>query len=467
MPYIPFTEDQKMTANTIDLPEYLRMRGEKLERAGREFKLIYTDGSGRHDSITMSDSTWFDHKNQVGGGPIKFMQYHYGMTFADAVQALLGYTILPQQHSSPHEKTKAEKKKDFVLPEANPDMHRVYAYLIKQRYIAPEIITHFARQKTLYEDTKHHNAVFVGLDENGVARQAHKRSTTTFGNSFRMTCEGSDTRYSFSHFGTSNTLFVFEAPIDMLSYLTLYPDNWQEHSYIALNGVYENAMLRALETHDNLTEIILCVDNDEGGIEAVDRLSDLLKEKGYTDIQRYAPEYKDWNECLKARNGAEALPAALHRRKQIYLDLTSDLQKLNCSATGLMTKLNAAHRNRQYKYLAEYALAGSAFFLHQAGCKAGFEQLCAKLKKEYKPYTDKGRTAQKRRNLSDKMREVSQDMRQCARTAEQAVDTAKKLYQLADCALRLCTDELLTKEQSPHNDENFGEEPDTAMCFAN
>ena len=91
MPYIPFTEDQKMSANTIDLPEDLRMRGEKLERAGREYKLIYTDGSGRHDSITMSDSTWFDHKNQVGGGPIKFMQYHYGMTFADAVQALLGY----------------------------------------------------------------------------------------------------------------------------------------------------------------------------------------------------------------------------------------------------------------------------------------------------------------------------------------------------------------------------------------
>lgn len=39
------------------------MRGETLERAGREYKLIYHDESGRHDSITMRVSYWFDHKN--------------------------------------------------------------------------------------------------------------------------------------------------------------------------------------------------------------------------------------------------------------------------------------------------------------------------------------------------------------------------------------------------------------------
>ncbi len=79
MPYIPFTEEEKQLANNVDLAEFLRQRGEKLERAGREYKLIYTDSTGSHDSITISGSTWFDHKNQVGGGAIKFMQYHYGM----------------------------------------------------------------------------------------------------------------------------------------------------------------------------------------------------------------------------------------------------------------------------------------------------------------------------------------------------------------------------------------------------
>ncbi len=60
-------------------------------------------------------------------------------------------------------------------------MHRVYAYLIKQRFIAPEVITHFAKQHTLYEDKEHHNAVFVGLKEDGEPKQAHKRSTNSVG----------------------------------------------------------------------------------------------------------------------------------------------------------------------------------------------------------------------------------------------------------------------------------------------
>lgn len=112
MHYIPFTDEQKITANTVNLPEFLRMRGEKLERAGREYKLVYSDVSGKHDSITISGSTWFDHKNQVGGGAIKFMRYYYGMDFTDAVQSLLGYTVEPLNRISlPQNTIKAKRKK--------------------------------------------------------------------------------------------------------------------------------------------------------------------------------------------------------------------------------------------------------------------------------------------------------------------------------------------------------------------
>ena len=209
MPYIPFTEEEKMTANSVDLSDFLRVRGEKLERAGREYKLIYSDGSGKHDSITIRGSIWFDHKNQTGGGAIKFMQYHYGMDFPTAVQELLGQRVTSLSSVPLKSTNQSEKQKDFRLPEANDNMHRVFAYLIKQRFIAPEVITHFAKRKPLYEDKKHHNAVFVGVDENGVPRQAHKRGTATFGKSFRQTVEGSDTKYSFAHFGNrENCLFL-------------------------------------------------------------------------------------------------------------------------------------------------------------------------------------------------------------------------------------------------------------------
>ena len=469
MPYIPFTDEQKILANSVDLEEFLRMRGEKLERVGREHKLIYYDSSGKHDSITIHGSTWFDHKNQVGGGAIKFMQEFYDMDFQTAVQELLGQRVTPLSHSPPKAIAK-EEKKEFRLPEANTNMHRVYAYLIKQRFIAPDIISYFAKQHTLYEDKEHHNAVFVGVDENGVLRQASRRSTNSYGNSFRITCQGSDTRYSFAHFGESKRLYVFEAPIDMMSFLTLYPKDWQKHSYIAMNGVYENAVLTALKNHSNLSEVILCVDNDEGGIEAVDRLKDILTENGYTDVKRLAPKFKDWNEVLKAKNGALALPAVPHKRKEEYLKEVSELRYLKCRPDKLTSQIYATFKNGQYKYLAEYALAGSAFFMPKteqinSECKA-FVWLQNKLKGSYKPYTDKGRKAQKQRNLQDCVQEVLHDLKQTVRTREQSINTAKLLYRLADNAVRLSVEETLSVSiQEQNEDIDIVPEPEPCMEF--
>ena len=466
MPYIPFTDEQKVLANSVDLEQFLRMRGEKLERVGIEHKLIYCDSSGKHDSITIRGSKWFDHKNQTGGGAIKFMQEFYDMDFQTAVQELLGRSISPMSNSPPKADTQELKPREFKLPEPNSDMHRVYAYLIKQRYIAPDIITHFAKQHTLYEDKNHHNAVFVGLNEKGEPKQAHKRSTNSVGSTFRITCGGSDTRYSFAHFGENERLYVFEAPIDMLSFLTLYPQDWQRHSYIAMNGVYENAVLTALKNHSNLSEVILCVDNDEGGIEAVDRLRDILNENGYSNVKRLAPPYKDWNEVLKAKNDAPALPALPNKHKEEYHRQAENLQYLKCRPDKLTSQIYATFKNGQYKYLAEYALAGSAFFIDKSFEKDMFAKLRAKLKAEYKPYTDKGKVAAKQRNLQDCVTEVMKDLRQTARTREQCINTAKLLYRLADSAVRLSIEETLSEPVAEHiESEDIVCEPEPCMEF--
>ncbi len=454
MPYIPFTEEQKITANSVELADFLRMRGERLERAGREYKLIYSDGSGRHDSITMSGSRWFDHKNQVGGGAIKFMQYFYNMDFQTAIQELLGYSVEPLQRSPPKMAVQAEKQKNFRLPEANDNIRRVYAYLIKQRFINPEIIGYFAKNRTLYEDKEHHNAVFVGVDENGIPRQAHKRSTSTFGKSFRQTVEGSDTKYSFSYFGESEKLFVFEAPIDMLSYLTLNPENWQKHSYIAMNGVYENAVLTALKSHSNLKEILICTDNDEGGIDAADRLTDVLRENNYENISRVLPKNKDFNEDLKQLNGVQFLPAVPHRQKEEYLRQADDLEYLKCRPDKLTSQIYAAFKNNQYKYLAEYALAGSAFFIGAKNEEAMFEKLKSKLVNEYRAYRDKGRISAKIYSLKSAYSAVYRDLKMPAHTREQSVQTAKKLFILADCAVKICTEEKLCEVQENSETES-------------
>ena len=124
--------------------------------------------------------------------------------------------------------------------------------------------------------------------------------------------EGSDPRYSFHWIGKSDRLYVFEAPVDLLSFLTLRPKDWMYHSYVTLDGVSEHAMLRQLELHPNLQKVILCLDHDEAGIETNGRLRDILVERGYMDTGVLQSVWKDWNEDVKALHGIPPIPASEH-----------------------------------------------------------------------------------------------------------------------------------------------------------
>ena len=112
------------------------------------------------------------------------------------------------------------------------------------------------------------------------------------------------------------------------------------------------------------------------------------------------------------------------------------------------------------KYLAEYALAGSAFFMRVKDEPQGFQALQKKLSKSYRAYTDKGRMISKTRTLSEKYKEVMHDLRQTARTEEQSIATAKKLYELADCALRVPVEEAYNKPVEQSGSEDEEQEPE-------
>ena len=202
-----------------------------------------------------------------------------------------------QCYPQAREKT-SPPSKPFALPPANRDMRRVYAYLMKHRHIDRDVITHFARAGLLYEDETYHNVVFVGKDETGTARHAHKRSTNSTGKAFRQNVEGSDPRYSFHHLGRDGSLFVFEAPIDLLSYLTLYPEEWKEHSYVACCGTSPIPVLTMLQRMKTPQAVYLCLDNDRAGHEASLRMAEQIGEQFHIASDRLIPEQKDWNDDL-------------------------------------------------------------------------------------------------------------------------------------------------------------------------
>lgn len=293
MGYVYFTDDQKQRANAVDLEDFLTRQGEKLLRSGREKRLA------SDHSITVRGNEWYDHAAEKGGCAIDFVQTFYGRSFPDAVTMLLNGE--QGQAFRPSEQRQPEPPKPFVLPEAHSDMRRVFAYLTKTRCLNRNVVSTFAHAKLIYEDVKYHNAVFVGYDADGVARHAHKRGTYTQGEPFKGNVDGCDPRYSFHYTGQSDTVYVFEAPIDMLSFISLYQRDWQRHSYVSLCGVAEHALLQLLVENPQVKKIGLCLDSDKAGLKARERLTGILAEKEYGEVFSLLPQRKDWNEDLQAQ----------------------------------------------------------------------------------------------------------------------------------------------------------------------
>ena len=288
--YVHFTEEQKLRAHNVDLEDFLRQQGEEFIRSGHELRL-----KSDH-SVTVRGNEWFDHATQKGGHPVTFVQRHYGLSYPEAISMLLG-----GEQGKTYCRTRDvsdEEPKPFALPPANENMRRTFAYLIKQRHIDPEIISTFARDHILYEDKPYHNAVFVGRDENGMARHAHKRSTNSYGKTFRINVEGSDPRYSFHHVGKNGDLFVFEAPIDLMSFVTMFPYDWKDNSYVACCGTSFH-LVKWMLGQTQVKTAYLCLDNDRAGQEACERMEEELRSKGIGGM-RLVPKHKDWNDDLVA-----------------------------------------------------------------------------------------------------------------------------------------------------------------------
>lgn len=125
------------------------------------------------------------------------------------------------------------------------------------------------------------------------------REYPTMGQSYRGNIEGSDPKHSFHYLGGDDTLYVFEAPIDLLSYISLFPEGWQAHNYVACCGTSSIPVLEMLRQLSQLQQVYLCMDNDAAGHAASERMGKLLEERGIS-AERLVPQQKDWNDDLKA-----------------------------------------------------------------------------------------------------------------------------------------------------------------------
>lgn len=281
-----YTQEQIDRANRVDLVQFLHSQGETVIKSGNEYRWK------RHDSLTVKGNKWFRHSQSKGGYPIDFVMEFFSKTFPEAVFLLIREA--PAGHHT--EDVPSEK---FRLPPRSRYIESAMVYL-RQRKIPEELIQEFYREGLIYEDAQRHNVVFVGTDESGIPRYAHCKGTE---DTFRMDVLGSDKAHNFAYRSDGKSLFVFEAPIDLMSFIALYPKNWKSRNYLSLGGIGAKSLEGFLSERSDMETIYICTDADKAGNDAVGRLLESIPEQ--MTVIRLMPCAKDWNEVLMHR---EELP---------------------------------------------------------------------------------------------------------------------------------------------------------------
>lgn len=302
--YIHFTEQQKTQARQTDIAELLRSQGETLKRSGSESE--WMDGGQK---VTIRGNLWYHQYEQVGGDAVDFVRRFYNKSYPEAMEYLLGgsggtLAVFPSVQ---------KEEKPFVLPPKNDNMRRVFAYLLNRRGIDREVLYAFVHKDMIYESADYHNAVFVGFDSNGNAKHAHKRGTGSE-SSYKGNVSGSQPEYSFHWSGQSDTLYLFEAPIDMLSFISMQKEGWRQHSYAASCSVSDRVLFQTLKDNPNIRQVVLCLDSDEPGQTAAKRIADKLFVQG-TASEILVPVHKDWNEDLLA-----AASLSISKEQEVQLE---------------------------------------------------------------------------------------------------------------------------------------------------
>ena len=276
-----------------------------------------------HDSLKISNGKWYWWSRGFGGVSaldylIKVKEY----SFVEAVQQLTGEV---GHWIPPPPAPKKDEPKELLLPNRFKNCDRVIQYLFG-RGIDYQLIQDCVADGTIFESAEYHNAVFVGKDESGTPKYAACRST--LGSTFKQDASGSDKRYSFRLLAKkpADTVHLFEAAIDLLSYATYLKcedKDCKSESLLSLSGVYQPkkemkdskipiALTTFLSANPQIKTIVLHLDNDKVGRLCTATLKELLQ-KDYKIVDDPPPVGKDFNDFLLSYLGITRPKSARER----------------------------------------------------------------------------------------------------------------------------------------------------------
>lgn len=301
-----FTAEELALAKSVDLTAVAESLGYTVKRIGRYHTLK------EMDSIRIYNRTnWFrwsrEHeRGNNGGSQIDFLRVFAGMEVKDAVFWLLDFSGYQRdgdwekKSANVYVEKKEETKKPFILPARARNNDYLYSYLTGDRALDRHIVDYFVSCGLIYEERSHHNIVFKGNDVQGKTRFASMRGVfDREGKAFKCDVAGNDKNYGFNiWYGQSDEVMVFEAAIDLMSYVEIRGDYVTDK--LALGMLSDAPLATFLKEHPKVRKVSFCLDNDEPGRKAAEALMEKYYGLGY-EVEDCPPPkpFKDYNLWLK------------------------------------------------------------------------------------------------------------------------------------------------------------------------
>lgn len=318
------SKEEKDRANNVNLLEYLLSIGEPLKSDGNNFYR-----HEEHDSLVVnSRKNYFSwNSRNVSGNAVTYLMNVYNLPFQHAVKKInndLGDQDLSNFRAP---EPTYPSKFNYDINEVS-STENVFKYLVHDRKIDPDLVQAFIRADLIKEDA-YKNVVFK-WKENGELIGTNLQGTREIPEEKRVhadrpyfkkvlptTKEATNSGFNITR-GYPDKLYFFEAPIDLLSYLSLNRTKLTNCRLISMDGLKQQTIIQTLQktmkelemNGRDLESITLCVDNDNAGKEFIAKLQnyEIQRKDGQSiSINSDIPELPkgqtkwDWNNELQLR----------------------------------------------------------------------------------------------------------------------------------------------------------------------
>lgn len=330
----PKSHDLNEVAKQIDLQmkidDVAILCGLNLEKNGR-----YSLRDRDHDSLVFDLKRNFFFWNSQGkrGGCVKLYMEVMGVDFKDAVLKLMSHINLEKEYvetvrEKPAELSDKDRHLDLYnqLKELNFDsdenklMRQSIAYLTKTRGLDRDIINKMINEKMIYQISDNYGpkVAFVGRKDNMYISSICQRSVSPkikFKGDFKN-CNykvgwfyDPETNGSFGEKGNSRKpLLVFEANIDMISYMSLLKEcgiDYTKFAYLSCSSINHDVCVPETCKNHGFNTVRILFDNDYEGKEnwgqnKAKEISSKLSKNGIDakPVIPDVPSCKDWNDII-------------------------------------------------------------------------------------------------------------------------------------------------------------------------